>query len=88
MSPIGWVELLQPFTDPRPVVLLLIGAFVTATVFLAVRLAARRDVDAVVDHVLQRRGIQKVNLMGWSWGTSIMASYTAIAPQSHRYLCS
>src|SRR5215211_5951995 len=31
---------------------------------------ARRDVGAVVDHVLQRRGIQKVNLLGWSWGTS------------------
>jgi pimeloyl-ACP methyl ester carboxylesterase len=42
---------------------------------------ARRDVGAVVDHVLQRRGIQKVNLMGWSWGTSIMASYTAENPQ-------
>jgi pimeloyl-ACP methyl ester carboxylesterase len=41
---------------------------------------ARRDVAAVVDHVLQRRGIQKVNLIGWSWGTSIMASYTAENP--------
>ena len=38
---------------------------------------ARRDVGAVVDHVLQRRNIQRVNLIGWSWGTSIMASYTA-----------
>jgi pimeloyl-ACP methyl ester carboxylesterase len=43
--------------------------------------AARADVAAVVDHVLQRRGIQKVNLIGWSWGTSIMASYTAENPQ-------
>ncbi len=42
---------------------------------------ARRDVGAVVDHVLQRRGIQKVNLLGWSWGTSIMASYAAENPQ-------
>jgi pimeloyl-ACP methyl ester carboxylesterase len=41
---------------------------------------ARRDVGAVVDHVLQRRGIQKVNLLGWSWGTTIMASYTAENP--------
>ena len=41
---------------------------------------ARRDVGAVVDHVLQRRGIQKLNLIGWSWGTSIMASYTAENP--------
>lgn len=41
---------------------------------------ARRDVGAVVDHILQRRNIQKVNLMGWSWGTSTMASYTAENP--------
>ena len=41
---------------------------------------ARRDVGAVVDHVLQRRKIAKTNLIGWSWGTSIMASYTAENP--------
>ncbi len=41
---------------------------------------ARRDVGAVVDHILKRRGIQKVNLIGWSWGTSTMASYTAENP--------
>ncbi len=41
---------------------------------------ARRDVGAVVDHILQRRGIPKVNLIGWSWGTSTMASYTAENP--------
>ena len=41
---------------------------------------ARRDVGAVVDYILQRRSIQKVNLIGWSWGTSIMASYTTENP--------
>ncbi|HKH34951.1 MAG TPA: alpha/beta fold hydrolase, partial [Beijerinckiaceae bacterium] len=41
---------------------------------------ARRDVGAVVDHVLRRRSIAKTNLIGWSWGTSIMASYTAENP--------
>jgi pimeloyl-ACP methyl ester carboxylesterase len=41
---------------------------------------ARRDVGAVVDHILQKRGIAKVNLIGWSWGTSIMASYAAENP--------
>jgi pimeloyl-ACP methyl ester carboxylesterase len=41
---------------------------------------ARRDVGAVVDHILQKRGIEKVNLIGWSWGTSIMASYAAENP--------
>ena len=41
---------------------------------------APRDVGAVVDHILQKRGIAKVNLIGWSWGTSIMASYAAENP--------
>ena len=42
---------------------------------LADTLVAERDVARVVDCVLHRRGIQKLCLMGWSWGTSIMASY-------------
>jgi pimeloyl-ACP methyl ester carboxylesterase len=31
---------------------------------------------AVVDHVRRRRGIERVLLVGWSWGTAITASYT------------
>lgn len=38
---------------------------------------AARDVGSVVDFVKQRRGVPKVNLMGWSWGTSIMGLYTS-----------
>lgn len=38
---------------------------------------AVRDVAAVVDFIRQRRGISTLNLVGWSWGTSIMAGYTA-----------
>ncbi len=38
---------------------------------------AVKDVGAVVDHILARRGVPKINLIGWSWGTSIMAGYTA-----------
>jgi pimeloyl-ACP methyl ester carboxylesterase len=38
---------------------------------------AVRDVGAAVDFILQRRGVQKLNLLGWSWGTSIMGWYTA-----------
>lgn len=37
---------------------------------------AAKDVGSVVDFVMQRRGVPKVNLMGWSWGTSIMGLYT------------
>jgi pimeloyl-ACP methyl ester carboxylesterase len=38
---------------------------------------AARDVGAAVAHITQKRGLPKINLMGWSWGTSIMGSYTA-----------
>jgi pimeloyl-ACP methyl ester carboxylesterase len=38
---------------------------------------AARDVGAAVDHILRKRGIQKLNLIGWSWGTVTMALYTS-----------
>lgn len=37
---------------------------------------ARSDVSAVVDFILARRKVEKINLIGWSWGTSIMGGYT------------
>lgn len=37
---------------------------------------AVRDVASVVDHILKRRSVERINLLGWSWGTSIMATYT------------
>jgi pimeloyl-ACP methyl ester carboxylesterase len=42
---------------------------------------AVRDIEAVVEHVLKRRGIEKLNLLGWSWGTTTMGSYAAQNPQ-------
>ncbi len=36
---------------------------------------AVQDVGAAVDHILVRRGVTKLNLMGWSWGTAIMGRY-------------
>ena len=36
---------------------------------------AVKDVAATVDHILARRGVTKLNLMGWSWGTAIMGRY-------------
>jgi pimeloyl-ACP methyl ester carboxylesterase len=30
----------------------------------------------VVDFILKRRGVSKVNLLGWSWGATIMGAYT------------
>jgi pimeloyl-ACP methyl ester carboxylesterase len=37
---------------------------------------AVKDVAAAVDFILKRRGVSKINLIGWSWGTSIMGWYT------------
>jgi pimeloyl-ACP methyl ester carboxylesterase len=38
---------------------------------------AIRDVGSTINFILQRRGATKVSLMGWSWGTVIMAAYAA-----------
>ena len=38
---------------------------------------AVRDVDAVVDFIRKRRGIEKLNLLGWSWGTAVFQNYTS-----------
>jgi pimeloyl-ACP methyl ester carboxylesterase len=37
---------------------------------------AVKDVGAAVDFILKRRAVSKINLLGWSWGTSIMGWYT------------
>jgi pimeloyl-ACP methyl ester carboxylesterase len=37
---------------------------------------AVKDIGTVVDFVLARRNIPRVNLLGWSWGTTLMATYT------------
>ena len=36
---------------------------------------AVKAVGAVVEHILKRRGVEKVTLIGWSWGTTIVATY-------------
>jgi pimeloyl-ACP methyl ester carboxylesterase len=38
---------------------------------------AVRDVGSAVDFITKRTGSPKLDLMGWSWGTSIMGWYTA-----------
>ena len=55
-------EMDQPAKDNAPIV----------TTDVAVR-----DVGAAVDFILKRRGVSKLNLLGWSWGTTTMATYTA-----------
>ena len=38
---------------------------------------AGRDLGAAVDYILHARGITKLDLMGWSWGTSIAGNYAS-----------
>jgi pimeloyl-ACP methyl ester carboxylesterase len=38
---------------------------------------AVRDVSSAVNFILNKRKINKTNLLGWSWGTTIMGKYTA-----------
>jgi pimeloyl-ACP methyl ester carboxylesterase len=35
------------------------------------------DLATVVDHILARRSVSRITLMGWSWGTVIAGAYTA-----------
>jgi len=38
---------------------------------------AIKDVGAAVDFILKRRAVPKIDLVGWSWGTTIMGGYAA-----------
>jgi pimeloyl-ACP methyl ester carboxylesterase len=39
--------------------------------------AAVEDVGSAVRHILKTRDVEKLSLIGWSWGTTIMGMYTA-----------
>jgi len=41
---------------------------------------AVQDISTAVDFILKRRKIARLNLLGWSWGTTLMATYTAQNP--------
>ena len=41
---------------------------------------AVRDVGAAVDFILKRRGVPRINLVGWSMGTTFMGKYAAENP--------
>src|SRR2546422_7326803 len=36
---------------------------------------AVKEVGAAVEFIRKRRGVDRINLLGWSWGTTIMATY-------------
>src|SRR6516164_8569664 len=37
---------------------------------------AVKDLGAAIDHILKKRGVPKIELIGWSWGTAISGMYT------------
>jgi pimeloyl-ACP methyl ester carboxylesterase len=39
--------------------------------------SAVKDLGTAVDFILKRRGVPRIDLLGWSWGTEIMGWYTA-----------
>ncbi len=41
---------------------------------------AVKDISTVVDFILARRNIPRLNLLGWSWGTTLMSTYTTQNP--------
>jgi pimeloyl-ACP methyl ester carboxylesterase len=41
---------------------------------------AVKDVGTAVNYILQKRNISRLNLLGWSWGTTLMATYTTQNP--------
>jgi pimeloyl-ACP methyl ester carboxylesterase len=41
---------------------------------------AVKDIGTVVDFILARRNIQRLNLIGWSWGTVTMSTYSTKNP--------
>jgi pimeloyl-ACP methyl ester carboxylesterase len=48
---------------------------------------ASQDLNAVVDYILKKRGAQKVNLLGWSWGTQYGGMFVMAQPQKiSRYI--
>ncbi len=39
-----------------------------------------KDISSVVDFILRRRNISRLDLIGWSWGANMMATYTTQNP--------
>jgi pimeloyl-ACP methyl ester carboxylesterase len=55
-------EMSRPATENRPIVHTDVAV---------------KDFGTVVDHILARRGVTKINLIAWSWGTVIAGAFTA-----------
>jgi ABC-2 type transport system permease protein len=70
LSPLGWVEEIQPLTHAQPLALLPIVALVVISFGLSVRLAKARDLDTSV--IAERaHAIERTRLLGGPWGLSL-----------------
>lgn len=39
-----------------------------------------QDITTAVDYILAKRNIDRINLLGWSWGTALMGKYASLNP--------
>ncbi len=43
---------------------------------------ALKDLDAVINYIKQKQNVDKVNLVGWSWGAVVAGEYAAMQPEN------
>jgi pimeloyl-ACP methyl ester carboxylesterase len=43
--------------------------------------SAAKDIGAAVDHIVKLRGVEKMSIFGWSWGTQTTGVYTMDHPE-------
>jgi hypothetical protein len=41
-----------------------------------------KDIGTAVDYILKRRNVSRLNLLGWSWTTTLMATYAILDYQT------
>ena len=49
----------------------------TSNAYTATLRSTLADYGVAVDYILKKRGVSKIDVMGWSWGTSIVGLYTS-----------
>ena len=47
---------------------------------------AANDLNAVIDYISKLRGVDKIHLLGWSWGTNVTGLFTMQHPEKVRRL--
>ncbi len=63
-TPLGWIEELRPFADPRPAVLVLPAALIAVLVAVSLELERRRDVGVALFAAHDERDRPRLRLLG------------------------